>query len=63
MNTLNRMEEKVNAQEFRAQAYAEVSDSTMSTSQEIDKVLGSSHSGDALAALKAKRATKTTPTV
>ena len=60
METLNRMEAKVNAQEFRAQAYAEISDSTMSSSQEIDKVLENSHAGDALAALKAKRVAKTT---
>ena len=55
MNTLNRMEQKTTAQEFRAQAYAEISDSTMTTSQEIDKVLGQTANVDALAAIKAKR--------
>ena len=62
MNTLKRMEEKTSAQEFRAQAYAEVSDSTMSTSQEIDKVLGQTANTDALTTIKAKRAAKTTET-
>lgn len=57
--TMKRMQEKVNKTSFEAQAYSEVSDSTMSTSQEIDKVLGTSSGSDALAALKAKR-TKTT---
>jgi phage shock protein A len=56
------MEEKTSAQEFRAQAYAEVSDSTMSTSQEIDKVLGQTANTDALTTIKAKRAAKTTET-
>jgi len=58
MSTLNRMEKKVDAQEFRAQAYAEVDDSTLSAKSEIDKVLETKSSGSALEALKAKRTPK-----
>ena len=58
MSTLNRMEKKVDAQEFRAQAYAEVDDSTLSSKSEIDKVLETKSSGSALEALKAKRTPK-----
>lgn len=57
--TMKRMQERVNATSFEAEAYANVSDATMSTTKEIDKVLGTSSGTDALAALKAKR-TKTT---
>jgi len=57
MSTLDRMEQKVTSQEFRAQAYAEVGDIT-STTQEIDKVLATSTSNSALDAIKAKRASK-----
>ena len=55
MSTMNRMKEKVSQTSFTADAYAEVSDSTMSTSHEIDKVLGTNSGSDALAALKARR--------
>lgn len=59
MATLDRMDKKVSAQEFRSQAYAEVQDSTLSTNEEINKVLGESSHNSALEALKAKRAAKT----
>jgi len=55
MATMNRMKEKVSTAAFTAEAYADVSDATMSTSNEIDKVLGATSGSDALAALKAKR--------
>lgn len=55
MSTLNRMDEKASAQEYRAAAYAQISDATMSTEQEINKVLNSSSSSSALDALKARR--------
>ena len=58
MSTLDRMDKKVTAQEFKAQAYSELSDVTLSTGQEIDKVLSQSSSNSALDALRAKRATK-----
>jgi len=54
MGTLDRMDAKVTAQEFRSQAYAEVRDTTLSSEQEINKILGTS-SSSALDALKAKR--------
>jgi phage shock protein A len=54
MGTLDRMDAKVTATEFRAQAYAEVRDTTLSSEQEINKILGTS-SSSALDALKAKR--------
>jgi phage shock protein A len=57
MSTLDRMDQKVTAQEFRAQAYAESGEIT-STSQEIDKVLAGSTANSALDAIKAKRASK-----
>jgi len=57
MNTLDRMDAKVSAQEFRSQAYAEVRDNTLSSEQEINKILSSSH-GSALDAIKAKRLEK-----
>jgi len=59
MATLNRMDEKASAQEFRAAAYAQIDDSTMSTEQEINKVLGQGSSSSALDAIKAKRAQAT----
>jgi len=55
MQTMKRMQEKVSQTALTSEAYAEVSDSTMSSAQEIDKVLGSSSGSDALAALKNKR--------
>ena len=55
ITTLNRMDEKVSAQEFRAQAYAEVADSTLSISSEIDKVLEESHATSALDVIKKRR--------
>ena len=55
MATLNRMDEKASAQEFRAAAYAQIEDSTMSTEQEINKVLGTGSGSNALEAIKAKR--------
>ena len=63
MATLDRMDKKVTAQEFTAQAYAEIDDSTMSTSQEIDSIIGKNSGNSALEALKAKRAAKTQPVV
>jgi len=56
MATLNRMDEKASAQEFRAAAYAQIEDSTMSTEQEINQALGEGSSSSALDAIKAKRA-------
>ena len=55
MATLNRMDEKASAQEFRAAAYAQIEDSTLSTEQEINKALGVGSSSNALEAIKAKR--------
>ncbi len=55
MQTLNRMDEKASAQEFRAAAYAQIEDSTLSTEQEINKALNSDSSSSALEAIKAKR--------
>lgn len=55
MATLKRMDEKASAQEFRAAAYAQIEDSTLSTEQEINKVLGTGSSSNALEAIKAKR--------
>ena len=54
MGTLDRMDAKVTAQEFRSQAYAEVRDTTLSSEQEINKILGTS-SSSVLDAIKAKR--------
>ena len=56
MATLDRMEAKTTANQFLADAHAEVGDSTMSTEQEINKVLGGASSNSALEAIKAKRA-------
>ncbi|WP_426668035.1 PspA/IM30 family protein [Mucilaginibacter sp. McL0603] len=55
MATLKRMDEKASAQEFRAAAYAQIEDSTLSTEQEINKVLGTGTHSNALEAIKAKR--------
>jgi len=55
MATLNRMDQKATASEFRSAAYAQIEDSTMSSEQEINKVLGSSSGSNALEAIKAKR--------
>ena len=55
MATLNRMDQKASAQEFRAAAYAQIDDATMSTEQEINKVLGTGTQSNALEAIKAKR--------
>lgn len=53
--TLQRMDEKASAQEFRAAAYAQIEDSTLSTEQEINKALGTGSTSSALEAIKAKR--------
>ncbi len=55
MATLNRMDQKASAQEFRAAAYAQIDDSALSTEQEINKDLGAGSSSNALEAIKAKR--------
>ncbi len=55
MATLNRMDQKASAQEFRAAAYAQIEDATMSTEQEINKALGQGSTTNALEAIKAKR--------
>ena len=55
MGTLDRMDSKVTAQEFRSQAYAEVRDTTLSSEQEINKILGTSAGTSALDAIRAKR--------
>ncbi|MBS1519603.1 MAG: PspA/IM30 family protein [Bacteroidetes bacterium] len=55
MATLNRMDQKASAQEYRAAAYAQIDDSTLSTEQEINKVLGQGSTSNALEAIKAKR--------
>ena len=56
MSTLDRMEAKTTATQFLADAHAEVAESTMSSEQEINKVLAGSNSNSALDAIKAKRA-------
>jgi phage shock protein A len=55
MATLNRMDQKASAQEFRAAAYAQIEDVTLSTEQEINKALGQGTATNALEAIKAKR--------
>ena len=60
MATLDRMEAKTTATQFLADAHASIQESTMSTEQEINKVLGSTSSNDALEAIKAKRASTKT---
>jgi phage shock protein A len=55
MATLNRMDQKASAQEFRAAAYAQIDDSALSTEQEINKALGQGSTNSALEAIKAKR--------
>ena len=56
MSTLDRMESKTTATQFLADAHAEVASSTMSSEQEINKLLASTSSSNALDAIKAKRA-------
>jgi phage shock protein A len=60
MATLDRMEAKTTATQFLADAHASIQDSTMSTEQEINKVLGATSSNDALEAIRAKRAASKT---
>ena len=60
MSTLDRMDKKVTSKEFTAQAYSEISDSTLTAGQEIDTVLSQNSKTSALEALKAKRAAKPT---
>jgi phage shock protein A len=55
MATLNRMDEKATAQEYRAAAYAQIDDATLTTEQEINKALGAGSASNALEAIKAKR--------
>ena len=55
MATLNRMDQRASASEFRAAAYAQIEDSTLSTEQEINKALGDGSASAALDAIKAKR--------
>ena len=56
MATLDRMEAKTTATQFLADAHASIAESTMSTEQEINKVLGATTTNSALDAIKAKRA-------
>ena len=55
MNTLNRMDEKTKAAEFRAQAYAEIDGSNTSSENHINQILNETSEDDELEALKAKR--------
>ena len=55
VQTMTRMKEKVAATEFRAQAYAEVNDQTLSSEQEIDKVLNTDTPSSALDELRKQR--------
>jgi phage shock protein A len=55
MSTLDRMESKTTANQFLADAHAEVANNS-STEQEINKILAGSASNNALDAIKAKRA-------
>ena len=54
MGTLDRMEEKVEATEFRSEAYAGATDNS-TTAQKIDSMIGSTTADDTLAAFRAKR--------
>lgn len=54
MGTLERMEEKVEATEFRAEAYAGATDNS-TAAQKIDAVIGNTSADDTLAAFRAKR--------
>lgn len=56
MATLDRMEAKTTATQFLADATAQVSDGNQSTEQEINKVLATTGSNNALDAIKARRA-------
>ena len=61
MQTLERMDEKTKATEFRAQAYAEIDNVGASTDEAVNKILKETSPNAALEALKAKRnAAKTT---
>lgn len=55
MQTLNRMDEKTKATEFRAQAYAEIDGAASSTEDKVNKILNRTSPNAALEALKAKR--------
>jgi phage shock protein A len=55
MATLNRMDAKATAGEYRAAAYASVADAGLTTEQEINKVLNNNSATSALDAIKAKR--------
>ena len=57
MGTLDRMEEKVAATEFRAEAYAGSAANSSAASQ-IDELIGSTSADDTLAAFRAKRSAK-----
>jgi phage shock protein A len=58
MGTLDRMEEKVAATEFRAEAYAGSAANSSAASQ-IDELIGSTSADDTLAAFRAKRTSTT----
>ena len=55
MQTLERMDEKTKATEFRAQAYAEIDNAGASTEDQVNKILKETSPNAALEALKAKR--------
>lgn len=55
MATLDRMDQKATAQEYRAAAYSQIEDSGLSTEQEINKALSQGSGHSALEAIKAKR--------
>jgi len=58
MGTLDRMEEKTAATEFRAEAYAGTAANSSAASQ-IDELIGSTSADDTLAAFRAKRTSTT----
>lgn len=55
MQTLERMDEKTKATEFRAQAYAEIDNAGASIEDQVNKALKPTNANAALEALKAKR--------
>lgn len=55
VQSMSRMKEKVMETEFKAQAYAEVDNQTLSTQQEIDKILAVDSPTSALEELKKQR--------
>lgn len=55
MQTLDRMDQKTKATEFRAAAYAEIDSANGSSESKVNKILSETSPSDALAALKAKR--------